>query len=718
MKKIITLIIALMTFVTGTQVAHAQTLNVIVESGMNINDQENSDVQLAINALVFAGQIEYVPLSDEVTGITSTKTGKLLLSGTDDGFITVSPDVTTNDDIYYIITDADRAVFEEADMDEMMRPYRSIKMHFVPGSGGNIDKAALIGTIKNGMNFEDSEYTWMAIVALTQYFNQLKMEYELDEDGEFTGGIFYLSKDDKLLFILDKNNIITIVDGVTSADNIIYTITQEDRDRLSEDPEAYAYFANYQTVELHFDTSGDVPTQELVISLQDGMDLSATENDDAENAIYVLTDIGVLWKEYNEVVHTYNYYSTATNRQLFYTFDDCLTLDPEVGPDDDIDYTLTEEDRDKLRGWYKQYMEPYSKIVLHFPAKNDLEATLYDGLKYVENDETHYAVRALVAFNQLLSKYDSDTNTYKYLNATTHKTLFTTTSDNVVTIASDVTASDDLYFVITDEDRDNLTQLIYSSTSSEREELTNLYWFLTSYGTIKLHFDTSSSKPERHGTLGNQGIWYFADGVLTVDYVGAMPQDCTSKTTDPEVAYRLKWIDFLADIKEIVITGKDVEIQPYFLYYSGDGDLGQHPDDHIKKLTLGSGVKKIGKQALATYDLKDVYCYGIEPPELSSDTGGSNVFWKKRIEANQAFLHLVQGASTGYARVNSEWAFFNHSAHALDPEDDPVKIVSPLRETEEEAAIYNVSGQRLNEKHKGINIIRYSDGTTKKVLVK
>ena len=337
MKKTITLIIALLTFVTGTQVAHAQTLNVIVESGMNINDQENSDVLLAINALVLAGQIEYVPLSDEVTGVTSTKTGKLLFSGTNDGFIIVSADVTTSDDIYYIITDADRAVFEEAGMDEMMRPYRSIKMHFVPGSGGNIDKAALIGTIKNGMNLEDSEYTWMAIVALTQYFNQIKMEYELDEDGEFTGGISYSSKDDKLLF-LDKNNIITIADGVTSADDIIYTITQEDRDRLSEDPEAYAYFANYETIQLHFNVEIVEPKVEAVmfdvseITLHPGQELQLEPRFTPENVedktlryvdisgghnVYIDSDNGIIFAQSEGVAYIQAFSSyTASGEEV------------------------------------------------------------------------------------------------------------------------------------------------------------------------------------------------------------------------------------------------------------------------------------------------------------------------------------------------------------------------------------------------------------------
>ncbi len=219
----------------------------------------------------------------------------------------------------------------------------------------------------------------------------------------------------------------------------------------------------------------------------------------------------------------------------------------------------------------------------------------------------------------------------------------------------------------------------------------------------------------KEGKLGNQGTWSFADGVLTIDYIGAMPQDCTSKTTDPEVAYRLKWIDLLASIKEVVITGVDVEVQPYFLYYVGDGDLGQHPDDHIRKLTLGSGVKKVGKQAFATYDLKNVYCYGIDPPELSSDTGGSACFWKKRILANQAFLYTVPGASTGYARINSEWANFNHSTNHLNPEDDPVGIKSIDNAVDNEGGWYTLDGRKLAGKptQKGIYV-----NSGKKVMIK
>ena len=175
------------------------------------------------------------------------------------------------------------------------------------------------------------------------------------------------------------------------------------------------------------------------------------------------------------------------------------------------------------------------------------------------------------------------------------------------------------------------------------------------------------------GTLGTKGYWTFADGVLTVTYNGAMPT-ITRTVTDPEQAFRFKWIDFLSQIEEVVVTGTDVEVQPYFLYYEGDGDKGQHPDNHISTLTFGAGVKSIGKSALAIYDLKRVNCYGKDAPVLASDaSGGSSnrCFWKSRVEANRAFLWTVPNASTGYAMINSEWAYFNHSAHKLNPEANP-----------------------------------------------
>ena len=201
------------------------------------------------------------------------------------------------------------------------------------------------------------------------------------------------------------------------------------------------------------------------------------------------------------------------------------------------------------------------------------------------------------------------------------------------------------------------------------------YYYAANPATTRFHIaaDLDTNKMMKCGTLGTQGYWTFVDGVLTVNYNGAMPT-LTSRTDhidDPETAYRFKWIDFLSEIEEIVITGKDVEIQPYFLYYEGEGTSdGQHPDDHIKTVTLGDGVKSLGRGSLSLYELKRVNCYGVNAPTLPVP---NKAFWEKRITANLAFLWTVPNASTDYALINSEWAKFNHSAHKLNPYDMPTQ---------------------------------------------
>jgi hypothetical protein len=228
----------------------------------------------------------------------------------------------------------------------------------------------------------------------------------------------------------------------------------------------------------------------------------------------------------------------------------------------------------------------------------------------------------------------------------------------------------------------------------------------------------------KSGNLGTQGTWRFKNGVLTVDYIGAMPIS-TKTDTNPETAFRLKWIDFLSEIEEVVVTGADVEIQPYFLYYEGDGPSGSHPDDHIKKVTLSSGVKSIGRQALAIYDLKQLCCYGMTPPELASyNTSNIHCFWKTRVEANRAFLVLLPGASVNYALANTEWMIFANVGGGflsnLHPEDDPVgiKLIDNGQLTmdkEGASAWFDLSGRKLSGKpvQKGI----YVNGG-RKVLVK
>ena len=649
-----------------------QTMEVTVESGINFYDEENKDVRFALTLLFNLGQLSFT----ETQQIVSTKTGKVLLTLSEEGIIVVSSDVTSDDDIFYTFTDADREYFKEEDIEEEMEPYAAIKVHFVAGSGGG-GFAALSATLKNGMSFDDGENTWMAIVFLYQYFNQIKMEYELNEEGEFTGKVLWLSKDNKLLFFqVEEGSVITIADGVTSADDIIYTITQEDRDRLmEEDPEAYTYLAPYKTVELHFDTSGGGGNADLLTyegTLKSGMNLYAQENNQLNLAINALVATDYLTEFFNSghssphhdeemsLIMSLMYFLTETNKHLFSVSPEgIVTLSDELSAADDISYVITEADRTifEEKG-YAEDLAPYGTIKIHFGTGGDgIQPTGIElnksTLRFTSVGQAHHLIATV---------YPSDAT-----QSVTWK-------------------SDNTQVAIVDE-KGLIT--------------------VTGFGETTIHASTANNlvadcqvsvKQFIGGDLGTQGTWRFEDGVLTVDYNGQMPWNCTSKTTDPEVAYRLKWIDLLSQIKEIVITGKDVEIQPYFLFYSGDGDLGQHPDDHVRTLTLGSGVKKVGKQALTLYDLKRVNVYSIDPPVLASDLGESNCFWKRRIQDNLAFLYLPANAGIGYAMINSEWAYFNHSTNHLDMADNPVGIDEMKSEElrmKNEGAWYTLDGRQV-----------------------
>ena len=62
--------------------------------------------------------------------------------------------------------------------------------------------------------------------------------------------------------------------------------------------------------------------------------------------------------------------------------------------------------------------------------------------------------------------------------------------------------------------------------------------------------------------------------------------------------------------------------------------------------------------------------------------------------------------------TDRDWTCFDNARLYFRPED-ATSIVSPIGETEEGATIYNLAGQRLSKKQKGINIVN-----RKKVLNK
>ena len=127
----------------------------------------------------------------------------------------------------------------------------------------------------------------------------------------------------------------------------------------------------------------------------------------------------------------------------------------------------------------------------------------------------------------------------------------------------------------------------------------------------------------------------------------------------------------------------------------------------LSSIIIPSSVTSIGKNAFAYLpQLADVYCYAEQVPSTSSDAFKNSI--------KNCILH-VPAASVGTYKTAVPWSDFMEVMALTDHELSVDGITSGSRS---EVARYTIGGQRANKNAKGLNIIRMSDGITKKVVVK
>ncbi|MBR4405135.1 MAG: leucine-rich repeat domain-containing protein [Bacteroidaceae bacterium] len=146
--------------------------------------------------------------------------------------------------------------------------------------------------------------------------------------------------------------------------------------------------------------------------------------------------------------------------------------------------------------------------------------------------------------------------------------------------------------------------------------------------------------------------------------------------------------------------------------------IDAHAFDTCKKLKtikIGNGVKKIGNLAFARCaELTDVFCWAENPPTVVGITGVHfSPFYKSYPE--YATLHVPEASISAYEKGNI-WKYFGKIV-ALTSDETDIEYVKNNSNVSE-CVRYTLGGQVLKSAQKGINIIRMSDGTTKKVLNK
>ncbi|MBR5481568.1 MAG: leucine-rich repeat domain-containing protein [Bacteroidaceae bacterium] len=137
--------------------------------------------------------------------------------------------------------------------------------------------------------------------------------------------------------------------------------------------------------------------------------------------------------------------------------------------------------------------------------------------------------------------------------------------------------------------------------------------------------------------------------------------------------------------------------------------------NNLKTIKIGSGLEYIGINAFSKCtELTDLYCFAENPPTMGR-IYPDNLNPFKYSYAEYATLHVPETSVSAYQN-NKIWNIFGKIV-ALTSDETDIEYVKNNSNVSE-CVRYTLGGQVLKSAQKGINIIRMSDGTTKKVLNK
>ena len=150
-------------------------------------------------------------------------------------------------------------------------------------------------------------------------------------------------------------------------------------------------------------------------------------------------------------------------------------------------------------------------------------------------------------------------------------------------------------------------------------------------------------------------------------------------------------------------------------YYSGDNcytsndEIGEYAFkdcSRLTSLTLPAGITSIGEFAFSYCSgLTSIYVYAEKVPRI-----GRYAF--EGCASRKCTLYVPKGTYDNYRL--SEFGYFENIV-----EFDATGIDKTTTSTDvEEVSRYSLNGQRLAVPVKGLNIVKYSDGTVRKVVVK
>jgi hypothetical protein len=177
--------------------------------------------------------------------------------------------------------------------------------------------------------------------------------------------------------------------------------------------------------------------------------------------------------------------------------------------------------------------------------------------------------------------------------------------------------------------------------------------------------------------------------------------DCTSLTTIT-LSNNLEDIDnelfcFCESLRSIVIPNSVKRILDFSFAYC----------NRLSKVVIGSSVKELSHSVFfQCSNLSKVSCYAENPPEVLNDAF-------EGVPLNEATLYVPAGSLEKYKKKDL-WSEFKK----ILPLDNTDEIQSIDKEVPLSSDGFSIDGKRQNTSSQGITIIRMTDGTTKKVILK
>lgn len=131
----------------------------------------------------------------------------------------------------------------------------------------------------------------------------------------------------------------------------------------------------------------------------------------------------------------------------------------------------------------------------------------------------------------------------------------------------------------------------------------------------------------------------------------------------------------------------------------------------LKTIIFGKNISSLeGKAFYYSQELKDVYCYAEQVPEAVSGT-----FYASSCQ--YATLHVPANAIEAYSNAET-WKNFGTIVALTDEDPKPTSIESVSSNVKTTERYYTIDGKQLSTSLRGLNIVKMSDGTMRKVMIK